>query len=309
MKKRIWMRRSGMLLSAFVSMAAPAKAESLSTNKNPKPFKKSKSSAHQTAGDDEGADSRPPFKRPPPTIAAGQAMHIGDLRKQLYTLPSSDSGQYPWKTAISTTVFWIGEEPTENNPVPNHMSSWDQAWASHYGGFDDPSPKAREGYLPAKFTPKQNPFYVALPYNDINAHGHKAEAREVIPWFKGSYSARYQSVCKGRWLAIRKGNRVCYAQWEDSGPFCTDDAAYVFGRERPKPNNNHNAGLDVSPAVRDFLGLDGMDTTDWRFVDFEEVPTGPWAEHGSNNHFVINKKKAAAKSVVMTGVSARRGSS
>src|SRR5215470_17897090 len=26
---------------------------------------------------------------------------------------------YPWKRQIVTTVFWIGEKPTENNPVPN----------------------------------------------------------------------------------------------------------------------------------------------------------------------------------------------
>jgi hypothetical protein len=30
---------------------------------------------------------------------------------------------------------------------------------------------------------------------------------------------------------------------------------YVFGNERPKPTLNKGAGLDVSPAVRDYLGL------------------------------------------------------
>src|SRR5438876_5817202 len=27
--------------------------------------------------------------------------------------------RYSWKTDIVTTVFWIGEPPSENNPVPN----------------------------------------------------------------------------------------------------------------------------------------------------------------------------------------------
>src|SRR5437763_10150962 len=27
--------------------------------------------------------------------------------------------RYPWKKEIVTTVFWIGEKPTANNPVPN----------------------------------------------------------------------------------------------------------------------------------------------------------------------------------------------
>ena len=35
------------------------------------------------------------------------------------------SSRYPWKTDIVTTIFWIGEMPTANNPVPNHKSSWD----------------------------------------------------------------------------------------------------------------------------------------------------------------------------------------
>ena len=67
-------------------------------------------------------------------------------------------------------------------------------------------------------------------------------------------------------------------------------ASYVFGNERPKPNLNQGAGLDVSPAVRDYLGMNSTDVTDWKFVDFEEVPPGPWSQHGENNTFVINKR-------------------
>jgi len=83
------------------------------------------------------------------------------------------------------------------------------------------------------------------------------------------------SVCRDRWIAIRKGNRTCYAQWEDCGPFRTDHFQYVFGNERPKPNLNHGAGLDVSPAVRDYLGLAPTDVTDWQFVEVRDVSSGP----------------------------------
>jgi hypothetical protein len=114
----------------------------------------------------------------------------------------------------------------------------------------------------------------------------------VVPWFKEAYQGPGVSVCKDRWIAIRKGNRTVYAQWEDAGPFRTDHWQYVFGNERPKPNLNRGAGLDVSPAVRDYLGLQETDVTDWRFVDFSEVPPGPWARHGDNNTFVINQRKA-----------------
>ena len=48
----------------------------------------------------------------------------------------------------------------------------------------------------------------------------------------------------------------------------------------------------MSPAVRDYLGMQDTDVTDWKFVDFEEVPPGPWSMHGENNTFVLNKRIA-----------------
>jgi hypothetical protein len=194
-----------------------------------------------------------------------------------------------------TTTFWVGENATKNNPVPNHASSWDGKWAQNYGGLDDPDRKARANFIPVKFTPRQNPFYVALPYNDINKNGHKPEASFVIPWFKETFQGNGKTVLKGRWLAIRFKDRICYAQWEDCGPFRTDHWQYVFGNERPKPNLNKGAGLDVSPAVRDFLGMNDTDVTDWKFIDFKDIPPGPWANLGDNNTFVQMKRAAGGQ--------------
>jgi len=123
----------------------------------------------------------------------------------------------------------------------------------------------------------------------------------VFLWFRTAYAEPGRSVCKDHWLAIRKGNRVCYAQWEDCGPFRTDHFQYVFQNERPKPNLNHGAGLDVSPAVRDYLGLGPTDVTDWQFVEVGGVPPGPWRSYGDNNHFVIAKRQAEARLVQQNG--------
>ncbi|HWY92402.1 MAG TPA: hypothetical protein VNY04_05830, partial [Chthoniobacterales bacterium] len=41
--------------------------------------------------------------------------------------------KYPWHEAIVTTVFWIGESPAGNNPVPNRSSAWDSNWAQSFG--------------------------------------------------------------------------------------------------------------------------------------------------------------------------------
>lgn len=207
------------------------------------------------------------------------------------TFPESG---YPWKRNIVATVFWVGEKPAKNNPVPNDKSSWDTRWMKNFGGYDNPKIRCQtSGYKPASFTPQQNPFYVALPYNDVGKGGTKPEAALVIPWFRTAFEKNGKSVCKGRWVSIRKGRRVAYAQWEDVGPFRTDHWQYVFGNERPKPNINKGAGIDLSPAVRDYLTMDGgMDTVDWKFVEFYEVPAGPWRRYGDNNIFATHPKLA-----------------
>jgi hypothetical protein len=213
--------------------------------------------------------------------------------------------RFPWKTNIVTTIFWIGETPSGNNPVPNHKSSWDANWTSNYGGFDTPDASARRNYIPVNFVPRQNPFYCALPYNDVTHGQTKPEAALVIPWFHQSFTQQGHSVCKDRWLAIRKGNRTCYAQWEDCGPFRTDHFQYVFQNERPKPNLNRGAGLDVSPAVRDYLGLAPTDVTDWQFVDVRDIPPGPWRNYGDNNHFVIARRQTDQRLVEQTAATAK----
>ena len=73
------------------------------------------------------------------------------------------------------------------------------------------------------------------------------------------------------------------------GPITGNTFSGTSGR---KANLNRGAGLDVSPAVRDYLGLQDTDVTDWKFVEFSEVPPGPWARLGDNNTFVINQRKA-----------------
>lgn len=219
---------------------------------------------------------------------------IQRVEPQVVTATNFRSGfnRFPWRTRIVTTVFWVGERPTVNNPVPNNKSSWDARWASNFGGYDNPDPAARKGFIPKGFIPRQNPFYAALPYNDVTRGTTKPESRKAIPWFKQAFERPGKSVCKGRWIAIRFQGRIAYAQWEDCGPFRTDHWKYVFGNERPLPNLNQGAGLDISPAVRDYLGMSNKDVTDWKFVEARDVPPGPWTKWGENNTFVLQRRGA-----------------
>lgn len=194
---------------------------------------------------------------------------------------------YPWKLNITATVFWIGETPTANNPTPNNKSSWDASWEANYGGYDNPDPAARANYIPKAFIPKQNPFYIALPYNDCERGRHKANANR-IPWFHRDFIKDGQSVCKGVWVKIVYNRKICFAQWEDCGPFTTEDFDYVFGNQPPSNASNKAAGIDISPAVRDYLGIkSGTAKVSWHFIDFKHVPAhGPWAKYGTNNPFL-----------------------
>jgi TonB family protein len=218
---------------------------------------------------------------PPPSIATSSSPSI--------TRPSG--GVFPWKTDVVTTVFWVGEEQSAGKTSPQHQSVWDKDWLKSFGGVDNPEPAARHDYVPISFVPRQNPFYCALPYNDVEQGQFKPEAPIVIPWFKQVHAQPGQSVCKDRWVAIRKGDLICYAQWEDCGPFRTDHFQYVFQNERPTSNASHDAGLSVSPAVRDHLGLAPIDVTDWRFIEVSDVPPGPWRNYGENNPFVIAQRQ------------------
>lgn len=222
--------------------------------------------------------------------ANGQGFQGGVPKVFAPTAPRLSYTLYPWKTDIVATVFWIGETPTENNPRTNTKSAWDPQWQANYGGFDDPDPAKRTtNFIPGNFVPKLNPFYIALPYTDVEGGNTRPEAATRIPWFKQKFTSKGKSVVKGQWLAIRYGNRVCYAQWEDVGPFETDDVNYVFGTARPKNSKNNGAGLDISPAVRDYLGLKSGGKVDWRFVDLNEIPDGPWRWFGKNNPFINAK--------------------
>lgn len=194
---------------------------------------------------------------------------------------------YPWRRNITATIFWIGEKPSGRNTTSNHHSSWDGEWARNYGGYDDPNPEARANFAPKAFRPGLNSFYVALPYNDcLNHRLHRPEASRVVPWFSRYKPRPGKSTCKGRWIQLYHRGRVCYAQWEDCGPWVTDDWNYVFGGQPPRNNQNNKAGIDVSPAVRDYLGLKSGGKLHWRFVEFGGVPRGPWSWYGSNNPFV-----------------------
>lgn len=210
--------------------------------------------------------------------------------------PRPDTG-YPWHTGIVSTTFWVGEVFDPNaSDGSQRISTYDSDWLGSYGGCDgiagddDCRTEERDAgndYFPTRMTPLENPFYLDLPFDDVNDDEGFAARGTVVPWagdpaYADVVDDRSVSLIKNRWVVLHKDGRVCYGQIQDAGPGEYRDAAYVFGADDRRPANAryNGAGLDVSPALNGCLGfadLDGDDDrVDWAFVDDADVPPGPW---------------------------------
>jgi len=189
------------------------------------------------------------------------------------TIPPDDEDQndtnetttYTKHKNINSEIFWIGQDD-------DNSSAWDNNWRDSYGGID--TPDSRDEYNPEAFTPNENPFYVALPYNDLDSSGNrKSDVELYIPW-ASQYDPQNESICKNRWIKISANRKDAYGQWEDVGPNGDNNKEYVFGEERP----SYIKGISLSPAIRDYLGIDENSSIDWEFVEQEDVPDGPWLD-------------------------------
>lgn len=238
--------------------------------------------------------------------------------------PSYREGRvYPLHTDVISTTFWIGEVFSDSLSDGSQVcSTYDTQWAYHWsGGIDRGRVSAgatgcagsifggcdgivatsgrceverrvaSKNYFPSQITPKENPFYLDLPYDDLNDPIAFAERCNVIPWaddpgYTGHCTDRNFSYMKNKFVRITGPSRtVCYGQVEDAGPSHDNlyhDSAYVFGVNdaRPLQQSFNNAGMDVSPALNSCLGyadLNGQnDRVEWQFVDIRDVPDGPW---------------------------------
>ncbi len=193
---------------------------------------------------------------------------------------TSQAEKYISHEDITATVYWIGEgETADSGYIANKESAWSGNAIQDFGGVD--SPKGRD------FTPKHNPYYVALPAAEFDENGIQPGAYESSPWKDEATTTKPgESMFKGRWVKIQSKDTdaTVYAQWQDVGPCaseqpeCVTDYNYVFGTQKPINTFGQNAGIDVSPSVAEALGnmKDGSATVTWEFTD--RVPNGPWTE-------------------------------
>ncbi|MCW2789356.1 MAG: hypothetical protein JWQ91_1620 [Aeromicrobium sp.] len=212
--------------------------------------------------------------------------------------PAAAKGRvYPQHTGIVATTFWVGEifDPDAEDGS-QMLSTYDDNWYRSYGGCDGREVKgdcrtekrvASNDYFPSSMTPKENPFYLDLPFDDVNDSIGAKTRKQVVPWIQAKPWSTLakdadSSVMKNRWVKISRKGHTCYGQIQDAGPGKYHDAKYVFGSDDSRPANKryNKAGMDVSPALNGclrFSELNGeSDKVSWRFVDGVDVPAGPW---------------------------------
>lgn len=209
----------------------------------------------------------------------------------------------PWKE-VNASTFYVGEEANAANAnISNVWTAWYSNAVQHFGsGPDSWGPVnpdewegqwyERDGLCPKGVVLKQNPFYIALPTPDHDEAGVLQEAEQWVvaasdylpelKRFKDGKFADHESPFKDLWFEVSYQGKSAFAQLEDVGPSnqtgaIAADYEYVWGdRSQPKNEFGLQAGIDLSPAVTDYLGTDGAGVVRWRAVPESEVPDGPW---------------------------------
>lgn len=175
------------------------------------------------------------------------------------------AGPYSWHHNVSFPWFHVGEGGERAN-------AWDNYWTEHFGGTDWPFKRNPDNvYFPEGFTPKENPFYTASLYDDLQEKGRPSNAK-LIPWAWDA--AEGVSLMKNRWVEVKYNDKSCFAQIQDTGPYASFENMF-------EEETHDYMGFDLSPAM--FYCLDvpldeGRFRGSWRFVDDRDVPDGPWKE-------------------------------
>ncbi|MDJ0335422.1 hypothetical protein QMG83_09325 [Salinibacterium sp. G-O1] len=277
---------------ASTAAPAPTNAPTLAPSPEPTPV---------------AAPTLTPMAAPVAVVTAPTLVHVP--APIAFVAPIPVVAKYPLHTNIVSTTFWVGEIFDASLPDGSQMfSTYDAKWFANYGGCDGVASsgtcrtetrRASNGFFPTSITPKQNPFYLDLPFDDLNDKIGFAQRCTTIPWAAADNAAsginrcndKNHSYMKNAWVEIKGPNgATCYGQVQDAGPSSGTlyhDANYVFGTTDARPENKkfsgdktQGAGMDVSPALNGCLGfasLDGdSDKVSWRFVDRADVPAGPW---------------------------------
>ena len=135
------------------------------------------------------------------------------------------------------------------------------------------------------------------PVTKLTAKHHigygAGDAGGVLMLMVISYLERFSRNILGIDPLVYAGILVVWNVWDAiNDPLVGTFMDFAFMKAKNKANKC--AGIDISPAVRDYLGIKGgIASVHWRFVEFHRVPGGPWARFGKDNPFINPELKRA----------------
>jgi len=219
----------------------------------------------------------PPVEIPPEEPASGEnrvdvvSDVAGDVT--IYVNGTMIRGHEDCEHVVDLTVTLIGDvilnvngeefhnkpsEPsTPTGPLPNHC----EIEATVFGGADDPN-------------------YSAYPPYDNNGNGRYLNDTELYVALPFSFDMSEPLPM----VRVFHGELSAVGIVADKGPWTTDDDAYVNGTARPIAETCHDegaplpsgpnkgqvpsnrAGIDLSPALAETIGVSGKGTVSWAFV-------------------------------------------
>lgn len=104
--------------------------------------------------------------------------------------------QYHLHTGINASTFWAGEGASgDNHNISNVPSAWDNQWGDNFGVEDYPQLERDSDFIPTDWRYKkiENPYYFALPYNDLGSVVYDGKNANSVASQNSSYSAQWNS--------------------------------------------------------------------------------------------------------------------
>lgn len=158
---------------------------------------------------------------------------------------NQEASKYPIHSGINASTFWAGEGAGDaNHNISNVPSAWESDWATSFGVEDWPGLSRDSDYIPtdSRFTgdeyPKVNPYYFALPYNDMSEIVYDGDKVSNVVGLQSDYTTYYipylsrdgVKTTDTRWLYgyTRKGSAT-KIPWKDQSSW-GDNRSMVKGR-------------------------------------------------------------------------------
>jgi hypothetical protein len=210
--------------------------------------------------------TEPPVEQPPPLTGDNRVEIQSEIHGDVTIIINDERvvGHEGCEHVVDMTIKGVGDvtlvingEEFHNKPPEGESDiPWNQKdiEATEFGGSDDPNESA---YPPHDLLDGDNDLFVALPFKFTE------DPRPLVRVFNGELSAEAKIMDVGPWMTTDN-------YWE-KGTRPLAETCHLEGSPLPSGPNagkvpSNKAGIDLSPALADKVGVEGKGQVHWVFV-------------------------------------------